>query len=133
MDGALQAQQQVLIQACAWQLFLKCYCAAFLQVLINRQQQAAQLKAVQLELVQEPLVLQEQQHHSSSAQEREQQLQRRQQPVLALASAADSSSNSSTLLVSSSSRHARSSGGGKLACLSLALPIRVDATDGCWC
>ncbi|KAF6261240.1 mitochondrial carrier [Scenedesmus sp. NREL 46B-D3] len=96
-----------------------CFFEAIRRVLVARQQQAAEQEAVQLRLGQEPLLLPEhkQQHRSLD----QQQQQHRQQPVLALASTGDSSGSS--IHIGSSIRQPRSGGGGRLACLSLALPV----------
>ncbi|WIA33401.1 hypothetical protein OEZ86_006535 [Tetradesmus obliquus] len=104
-----------------------CFFEAIRRVLIARQQQAAEEQAVQLQLQQEPLLPPEQKQQRGSYVQ--QQQQHHQQPVLALASAADSSASSSIHIGSSSSRQQSSRGGGKLACLSLALPV---GTVGQW-
>lgn len=100
--------------------------ASDLQVLAQRQQQQAALQ-------QQPLSLQQQEHldaqqplkHSSSQQHQQQlqlRLQQQQQPVLALDS---NGSAAGSIHVSSRQQHVqgRSAGSGRLACLSLALPI----------
>ena len=100
-----------------------------MQVLIQRQQQQAALQQQSLSLQEQDQLLQSTKHIGGRHEQQQVQLHLQQQgtPVLALdTSGSSAGSSSSRIHVGSRQQHAAqgsTGGSGRLACLSLALPI----------
>lgn len=101
-----------------------------LQVLISRQQKAAQLHVVQLELQQEAPVVTQKGASSGTAWQQETQLHK-QDELLTIGAGQDDSSN---CVGRSRPVRGNATGSGRLACLSLALPLnsRVELSGSGW-